>query len=440
MRRTLVVALGASAWLGAGTAAAQQPGQQQQPAAPPAPWVNPDPMLKRIWDEGIGNSQVERLAQALLDSVGPRLTGSPGQMSAHQWAVAQYQAWGIPAGVEPYGTWRGWRRGYTHVDLVQPRVRTLEAIMLAWSPGTNGPVTAPIVILPDVADSAAFQAWLPSTSGKLVMVAMAQPTCRPDDNWEKWARPADLERMKQARTAQREAWTLRLRKTGLSTRDLARALEDAGAAGIFTSNWSAGWGVDKVFAASTLRVPTIDLSCEDYSLVFRMAQNGQDPRVRVDAQSEALGEAPTHNTIAQVRGSRLSDEYVMLSAHFDSWDAASGATDNGTGTVVMMEAMRILRSVYPQPKRTIVAGHWSGEEQGLNGSRAWREDHPEVVEGLQALFNQDNGTGRIVNLSMQGLTGVAPFFRRWFARMPPELLGEIRMDDPGMPSVGVTDN
>jgi hypothetical protein len=106
----------------------------------------------------------------------------------------------------------------------------------------------------------------------------------------------------------------------------------------------------------------------------------------------------------------------------------------------MMEAMRILRSVYPQPKRTIVAGHWSGEEQGLNGSRAWREDHPEVVEGLQALFNQDNGTGRIVNLSMQGLTGVAPFFRRWFARMPPELVAEIRTDDPGMPSGGGTDN
>src|ERR671918_140600 len=89
----------------------------------------------------------------------------------------------------------------------------------------------------------------------------------------------------------------------------------------------------------------------------------------------------------------------MLSAHFDSWDAGSGATDNGTGTITMLEAMRILRKVYPNPKRTIIVGHWSGEEQGLVGSRAFAADHPEIVRGLQALFNQDNGTGRVVNAS-----------------------------------------
>ena len=95
----------------------------------------------------------------------------------------------------------------------------------------------------------------------------------------------------------------------------------------------------------------------------------------------------------------------MLSAHFDSWDGASGATDNGTGTITMLEAMRLLKHAYPKPKRTIIVGHWSGEEQGLNGSRAWAADHPEVVQHLQALFNQDNGTGRIQTISTQGLTG-----------------------------------
>jgi carboxypeptidase Q len=89
------------------------------------------------------------------------------------------------------------------------------------------------------------------------------------------------------------------------------------------------------------------------------------------------------------------NEYVMLSAHFDSWDGGTGATDNGTGTLVMMEAMRILKKVYPNPKRTILVGHWGSEEQGLNGSRAFVEDHPEIVKNLQALFNQDNGTGRV---------------------------------------------
>ena len=97
-----------------------------------------DPVLRRIWTEGMENSQAARLAQALLDSIGPRLTGSPGQKAANDWAVAMYTRWGIPARNEQYGTWRGWRRGITHADLISPRVRTLEATMLAWRPGPEG--------------------------------------------------------------------------------------------------------------------------------------------------------------------------------------------------------------------------------------------------------------------------------------------------------------
>jgi Iap family predicted aminopeptidase len=198
--------------------------------------------------------------------------------------------------------------------------------------------------------------------------------------------------------------------------------------------------VDKIFNARTQRVPTIDLSCEDYGLVYRLAENNQGPQLRVDAQAQFPGDLPAANVLAEMRGRRLPDEYVMLSAHFDSWDAGSGATDNGTGTIVMMEAMRILKAVYPQPRRTILAGHWGGEEQGLNGSRAYVADHPQVVENLQALFNQDNGTGRIANFSYQGLTGVAPFFARWFAAMPKLLTDSLNIADPGLPSGGGSDN
>jgi carboxypeptidase Q len=141
-----------------------------------------------------------------------------------------------------------------------------------------------------------------------------------------------------------------------------------------------------------------------------------------------------------MRGRRLPNEYVMLSAHFDSWDGSSGATDNATGTIVMMEAMRILKKVYPNPRRTILAGHWSGEEQGLNGSRAFVADNPRIVQNLQALFNQDNGTGRIANFSFQGFTGVAPIIRGWIGKLPPVLVDSIRTDDPGMPSGGGSDN
>ena len=422
-----MLAMGAAAVLG-GPAAAQQE------------WNTTNPVLQGIWDEGMNRSQLQTLGQALLDSIGPRLTGSPGQRSANDWAVARYAEWGIPARNEQYGTWRGWRRGYTHVDLVQPRVRTLESQMLAWSPGTQAPVEAGVVILPDVADSVAFRAWLPSVRGKFVMISYAQPTCRPDDNWEKWAVAADFERMKAERTAASTAWTQRIQRTGLALRELPVRLEDAGAAGILTNTWSAGWGVDKIFNARTQRVPTVDLSCEDYGLVFRLAQNGDGPVLRIDARAEFLGDQPAMNTIAQVRGSRLPDEYIMLSAHYDSWDGSSGATDNGTGTLVMMEAMRILRKVYPNPRRTLVSGHWSGEEQGLNGSRAFAEDHPEIVRGLHVLFNQDNGTGRIRNLGMQGFTGTAPYFRRWLAGMPPAVTDSLRVDDPGLPSGGGSDN
>ncbi|HEX8693223.1 MAG TPA: M28 family peptidase [Longimicrobium sp.] len=426
--------------MGSALPAAAQDTARAAPA-PPRPWTSPDPVLRRIWEIGMSQSQLEPLAQALLDSVGPRLTGSPGQDDAHRWAVARYQGWGIPARTEQYGTWRGWRRGHTHVDLVQPRVRTLEATMLAWSPGTGGrPVTAGVVILPDLADSAAFRAWLPGVAGKFVLVSFPQPTCRPDDNWAKWATPASFERMKAARQAALAAWNQRVQKTGLAARDLPAALERAGAAGVLTHLWSQGWGVDKVFQARTERVPSLDLSCEDYGLVFRLAQNGQDPVLRVDAESQALGDVPAVNTIAEVRGRRLPGEYVVLSAHFDSWDAASGATDNGTGTIVMMEAMRILRQVYPNPRRTILAGHWSGEEQGLNGSRGFVADHPQVVQGLQALFNQDNGTGRIANFSFQGFTRLGPTVRGWLAKLPPELTDSLQIADPGAPSAGGTDN
>ncbi|HEU0298690.1 MAG TPA: M20/M25/M40 family metallo-hydrolase [Longimicrobium sp.] len=413
-------------------------------AAAPLPaqeWTTSDPVLRAIWEEGTQRSQLEPLAQALLDSLGPRLTASPGMMAAQDWVIRKYGEWGIQARNERYGTWRGWRRGYTHVDLLTPRVRTLEGTMLAWSPGTSAPVDAGVALLPDVADSVAFRAWLPGVRGKFVMISFPQPTCRPNDNWERWAVPADWTRYRTERDSAAQRWTQRVARTGLTGQTLPVALEQAGALGILTSFWSQGWGVDKVFQARTRAIPTLDLSCEDYGLVYRLAANGDDPTLRIDSRAEFTGDSvPVSNTIAEVRGSRRPDEYIMLSAHFDSWEASSGATDNGTGTIVMMEAMRILSEVYPRPNRTILVGHWSGEEQGLNGSRAYSEDHPEVVRGLHVLFNQDNGTGRIRNVSMQGLTGVGPIFRRWVAAMPPAVTDSLNVQDPGLPSGGGSDN
>jgi Zn-dependent M28 family amino/carboxypeptidase len=130
----------------------------------------------------------------------------------------------------------------------------------------------------------------------------------------------------------------------------------------------------------------------------------------------------------------------MLSAHFDSWDGGSGATDNGTGTLTMLEAMRLLRAAYPTPRRTILVGHWSGEEQGLNGSSAFVQDHPEVVAGLQALFNQDNGTGRVESMSASGFTNAAANLGRYLSRIPVDLTRHIKFTFPGTPGAGGTDH
>jgi hypothetical protein len=451
-----------------------------------------DATVNRIFRIGMDSSRLQPLAQVLFDSIGPRLTGSPGMTAASDWVINTYKAWGIDARKEQYGTWRGWRRGPSHIDLVQPRTRTLEGMMLAWSPGTARPVTAEAIVLPKFADSTEFVKWLPQARGKIVMLSPAWPTCRGSDDWARFATPASRARMDSAVALMQREWsvinlpasnradsTKMYRGTGYSVGSgggtLGMRLEKAGVAATITSTptlqfrnpfaaaggggggggfgggggpagpgsmrgggpaaslaqpaggggfggggaaGSGGWGVTRIFETYNTIAPAIQLSCEDYGLVFRLAENKQKPMLRLDLTAQLLGEVPAFNTIGVIRGTEKPDEYVMLSAHFDSWDGGSGATDNGTGTLMAMEAMRILKLAYPRPKRTIMVGHWNSEEQGLNGSRAFTEDHPEVMKGLQALFNQDNGTGRVQSISSAGLTAIGPHLRDWYSKLP----------------------
>ena len=399
-----------------------------------------DDIVSQIVAEANENSQLENLAHELLDIVGPRLVGTPQMKAANDWAIATYRKWGIDAINEEWGTWRGWERGITHIDLVSPRVATLEGMQLAWSPGTKKKgVTAETAILPDVPDSIAFKNWLPNVKGKFVMVSMKQATGRPDNNWEEYATEESFEKMKKEREEQIQAWRQRIRNTGYTSRSINNALEEAGAVGIVQSRWSNGFGANKIFSANTEKIPVIDLSLEDYGMLYRMTENGAQPKIKVIAESKELGVVPTFNTIATIPGTELPNEYVILSAHFDSWDGATGATDNGTGTITMMEAARILKKVYPKPKRTIIVGHWGSEEQGLNGSRAFVEDHPEIVEGLQAAFNQDNGTGRVVNLSGQGFLHAYDYLGRWLESVPESITDHIKTTFPGTPGGGGSD-
>lgn len=397
-------------------------------------------IIEKIVNEAESNSQLEKIAHELLDVVGPRLVGTPQMNNAHNWAVDKYSKWGIEARKEEWGKWKGWERGITHIDLVSPRIQSLEGRQLAWSPSTGKkPVTAEVIIIPEAKDSLDFIEKLKTVKGKFVMISMPQPTGRPDDNWEEWATEASFEKMKKDRDSLEKIWDDRLRKTGLSRRELPKALEDAGAEGIVTSYWSRGFGVNKVFSAYTDEVPTIDVSLEDYGLLYRLAEYGNKPEIRVVAESTEMGEVPTFNTIAEIKGTEKPEEYVILSAHFDSWDGATGATDNGTGTIVMMEAMRILKKLYPNPKRTILVGHWGSEEQGLNGSRAFVKDHPEIVENVQALFNQDNGTGRVVRISGNGFLNSYDYIGRWLYEVPENVTTHIETEFPGTPGRGGSD-
>jgi carboxypeptidase Q len=384
------------------------------------------------------NSHLEVMAQALMDSVGPRLTGSPGIDRAHDWAVRTLEGFGVEARNEQYGTWNGWDRGITHIDLIEPRISTLHGTMLAWSPGTDGPVEGEVVVVPEWSSEAELDAWLESeVEGRFVAIGFPQPTCRPDYHYDDFGTQGALSRMQEARSEALQAF----RESRVPNQGQFRTrLDEAGALGILESNWVGRPGTNRLFGTSTENAVTLDLSCEDYGLVYRLAENGQNPVLRVNAQAEDLGEVPVYNTIGIIEGSELPDEYVMLSAHFDSWDGGTGATDNGTGSTLMLEVMRIVSEVYPNPKRSIVIGLWGGEEQGLNGSRRFAADNPDIVDGIQALFNQDNGTGRVANISTQGLVDAGEHWARWLSRVPSEITTHISLNMPGNPSTGGTDH
>jgi hypothetical protein len=401
--------------------------------------------MQRIYDEGMHRSQAPQLAHALMDSIGPRLTGSPQNRAANDWLVHTYASWGITAKNEQYGTWRNWTRGPSRIEMLAPRVRTLEATMLAWSASTPpAGVTAEIVAPPPASethDSAGFAHWVASTKGKIVLASAPQVSCRPESSWEMWGGKTATAALTVSRDSARREWAQRTAAAGASARNIIGVYEQAGVAGVLTNSWSSGWGVDKIQSARAVKAPQFDVSCEDYSLLARLIASGVHPRVTLFASATmAPAESPVFNTIATVRGSEKPDEYVMLSAHQDSWDSGSGATDNGTGTLVMLEAMRILHAAYPSPKRTIIAGHWSGEEEGDIGSGAYAADHPEILKGLQALFNQDNGTGNIDTVQVNGFTDALPYLQRWLGRAPADLTAGISPLTVGVPHDESTDS
>ncbi|WP_185144789.1 M28 family peptidase [Elizabethkingia sp. JS20170427COW] len=399
-----------------------------------------DPIVQNIINEATQNSQLESLAFDLLDVIGPRLVGSPAMEQANDWTVEKFKSWGIDAKKQQFGEWASWQRGITQAEMTSPRVKSLEAIQLAWSPATKKAIEAEVVILPNIQNSSEFAEWLKSIKGKFVLISQYQRSGRPDYQIKEFATPEYYEKFKALREKDAEDFKKLIKNTGYDNNTLPEALEKAGAVGIAISNWTGIMGANRIFGAKTQNIPMIDLAVEDYGMLYRLALHGKKPTIKVNTQSKKLGTAKSFNTIATLPGKEKPNEYIILSAHLDSWDGAQGATDNGTGTITMMEAARLLKKFYPNNKRTIIIGLWGSEEQGLNGSRGFVIDNPEIIKNTQVSFNQDNGTGRIVNISGQGFVNSYDFMGRWLSALPKSISKHIETNYPGMPGTGGSDN
>ena len=459
-------------------ALAQQQPANQQPA------LDPNDPIAKIRDEGMNRSQVMQTLSYLTDVIGPRLTASPQMKRANEWTRDTLAKWGLQnANVESWGTFgRGWSLKRFSAQVVEPQGFPLIAYPKAWSPGTNGPVASEVVYFDakDEADLARFKGKL---KGKIVLTApmrevkalFAAPGTRRDEKNLLALANAPLPRPGGGRggagTRSQEALAAQkfaAAKNQFFVDEGAAVLIDYGRGDggtIFVSaatvpqpfspdgsaQGAAGANAPRRFRPwdkdAPKMVPQVAMAVEHYNRVVRMIQAGEKVKMEVElAVQWQEKDLNGYNTIAEIPGSdpTLKDEIVMLGGHMDSWHGGTGATDNGAGVAVTMEAVRIIQALGLKPRRTIRIALWSGEEQGLLGSRAYVAKHfgrmetpaattpangngtaatpsaPVLVklpayDKLAGYFNLDNGTGKIRGVYLQGNESIAASFRQWLA-------------------------
>ncbi|HKI95462.1 MAG TPA: M20/M25/M40 family metallo-hydrolase [Gemmatimonadales bacterium] len=392
-------------------------------------------LAQRLRSEEFSHSQIAEMGEYLFDVIGPRLTGSSGMRKANEWTADQLKRWGLAnVTVEPWGTFgRGWERVNYYGMILTPWVQPLNAEQLAWSGSTHGTVTGRVVAV-DIADSTGLDS-LRAMHGKLKNAFVLLGTPRTiEPMWQKVATRFDpdiffdtTQQPREGRAARRPediAKLIAMYRARLATRDSAvRELQHEGAAAVLLESrrnytlLDPQGGPNREFGADTGKtpdpnpIPALTVGEEQYDQMWRDVRRGVPVTIKADIQNKFLTDDPkAYNTLGEIPGSDLKDQYVMIGAHLDSWFGGSGATDNGAGTLVMMEAMRLLKQLNLQPRRTIRIGLWSGEEQGLLGSRGWVKDHPEMLPKISAYLNLDNGTGKIRGIWDQMNDQVDPIF------------------------------
>ena len=410
-------------------------------------------MVTKIRREGLANSKVMETASELMDRIGPRLTGSPQMKAANEWTRDQFAAWGLAnAHLETWGPFgRGWIYEKCAVRMTAPDYAELLALPKAWTPGTNGLVRGKVVRL-NVKSKDELEKLKGQFTGKIVLYgeptkldAHDKPEVERYDEktldtevfqYEMPGRPPRYNREEYAKRAE-----LRREVDKFLVEEKPLVVIDSGRGDLGTFNVQGGGGEWKKSKPMST-YPVLEMEVEHFGRIARLLDRKVDVELEVDVIARFIDEDQMQwNTIAEIPGTDKKDEVVMLGAHLDSWHGGTGATDNGAGSVAVMEAMRILRAVGAKPRRTIRVGLWSGEEQGVYGSRAYVGQHfasrperskeeqekpwylqkdtwPITVKPdhakLAAYFNLDNGSGKIRGIYCEDNAAVVPIFEAWF--------------------------
>lgn len=451
-------------------------GTTQGQAQQPSPTPDPNDPIVRIKDEGLNRSQVMNTLSYLTDVIGPRLTGSPNMKRANDWTRDQLTKWGLKnAHLEEWGPFgRGWVLKDFSAEVVAPQTIPLIAYPKAWSPSVNIPNGD--VVYVDAKDENDLQRFKGTLRGKIVLTSVmrevkahfeALGTRLSEKDLLKLADAPDpnaTEAASRLASPQIQAFIqsriFAAKKLQFFTTEGAALLIDPsqGDSGtLFVDGASLPHELDMSSPVATIRsvfLPTVDtynekappvvpqvvVSVEQYNRLVRIIQAGEKLQMKVNLETQfSMRDLMAYNTVAEIPGSDKADELVMVGGHMDSWHAGTGATDNGAGVAVAMEAVRILQALNLKPRRTIRIALWSGEEQGLFGSQAYvaqhfgrAEDSPDasflrLIEGgtarkvirgadydkLSAYYNLDNGTGKIRGVYLQGNEAVRSVFREW---------------------------
>jgi len=413
-------------------------------------------MVARIRQEAFTRSEVAANLKELTETVGPRLTASPAYARSAEWARAKLQGYGLANVREEvfdpaFG--RGWEYRASRVEMLAPRRMPIHAAPKAWTLGTDGPVEGE-VIKATLKTSEDLEKHRGKLRGRIVLLDDARaykPADKPDFRRHTEESLGELQTFPVPAEADPGAQEKRLaeyRKRQAFARELNAFLAEEGVlATLSISSWDNGilrvTGGGSRKAGEPVGVPELVVAAEHYNQLVRAVERGQDVRLRLDVDARFTSEEdlPATNVLADLPGSGRADEVVVIGAHLDSWHTATGASDNGAGVVVMMEAMRILKAIGAKPRRTIRLALWGGEEQGLHGSAGYvakyLADWPEPTDPEQkalprafqrgtgplqrkagydrfsVYFNLDNGTGRIRGIYAQENHAAVPIFKAW---------------------------